>query len=246
VGGATGAAAGYYREEKRDVTDYDADPEGDDGTDRVPPAPAGAHRAGGSEPPEAGLTVLAVTVALARVMDALSPALVLCTPAGSILHANHSAQKWLDAGGHRAEIEEEIRYVCVGLHLQIVEEEFAGEGADAAAVAERRVMLDGSVVRLRAVDLGIPRHGRTPASLVLLDPREFPLDLELEQVGLTRAEIRIARLVMRGRTNAEIARTLSVSIHTVRHHVQHIYDKVGVRSRTHLVETLRLPGPESP
>jgi hypothetical protein len=42
------------------------------------------------------------------------------------------------------------------------------------------------------------------------------------------------------RWSARFAGALSVSIHTVRHHVQHIHDKVGVRSRTQLMETLRL------
>ena len=45
---------------------------------------------------------------------------------------------------------------------------------------------------------------------------------------------------MRGGTNREIAVALSVSVHTVRHHVQHILSKVGIRSRTQLMETLRL------
>jgi DNA-binding CsgD family transcriptional regulator len=105
---------------------------------------------------------------------------------------------------------------------------------------ERRVTLDGSEVHLRAVDLGVPRHGGGPAILVLIDSRDPLLDRDLEEAGLTRVEIRIARLVMRGRTNREIAAALSVSIHTVRHHVQHIHDKVGVRSRTQLMDTLRL------
>jgi DNA-binding CsgD family transcriptional regulator len=72
----------------------------------------------------------------------------------------------------------------------------------------------------------------------------------LKERGLTRAEIGIAQLVMRGKNNGEIARALSISIHTVRHHVQHIHDKVGVRSRAQLMETLQrhkdqLVAPES-
>lgn len=194
--------------------------------------------------PGAELSIHTVTTALARVMDVVSPALVLCTPAGSILHANHPAQKRLDTGERREEMEEEIRYLCVCLHLRIAEE--TGQLTDAVPQAERRVTIDGSVVRLRAVDLGIPRHARRPTTLVLLDPPDLVLDLELERVGLTRAEIRIGRMVVRGKTNGEIARTLSVSVHTVRHHVQHIYGKVGVRSRARLVEALRLPRPGSP
>ena len=33
---------------------------------------------------------------------------------------------------------------------------------------------------------------------------------------------------------------LSASIHTLRHHVQQIHDKAGVRSRAQLMETLHL------
>lgn len=185
---------------------------------------------------EIGLRTL--TTALARAMELLPAELVLCSPAGSILHANRPARERLDAGEARKDIEEEIRFLCVGLHLQIAEEAGRDE-AERARQVERRVTLDGGEVHLRAMDLGVPRHGRTPATLVLLDSREPVSDHDLEQQGLTRAEIRIARLVMRGRTNRAIAHTLSVSVHTVRHHVQHILGKLGVRSRTQLMEALR-------
>ena len=187
----------------------------------------------------AELGLHALTTALARMMDAVPAELILCTAAGSVLHANHPAQKRLDADDGRRSLEEEIRFLCVGLHLRIAEEAGRDE-TELAPQAERRVTLDGSEMHLRAVDLGVPRHGRSPATLVLLDSREPLSDQDLEQQGLTRAEIRIARLVMRGRTNRAIAHALSVSVHTVRHHVQHILGKLGVRSRTQLMETLRL------
>jgi DNA-binding CsgD family transcriptional regulator len=191
--------------------------------------------------PGAELSVRTLATALARVMDALPVEVVLCSPAGSILHANHPARKRLSADGGRWSIREEIRFLCVGLHLQIVEEEAGREEAGFVPQAERRVTLDGSEVYLRAVDLGVPRYGGSPTTLVLLDSRDHPLsDRDLEQEGLTRAEIRIAHLVMRGESNREIADELSISVHTVRHHVQHILAKVGVRSRTRLMETLHL------
>ncbi len=172
-------------------------------------------------------------------MDVFPAELVLCSPGGAILHANLNARKRLDAGETRKSIREEIRFLCVGLHLQI-EEEAGREKTELVPQTERHVTLDGTEVHLRAVDLGVPRHGRSPATLILLDSQDPLTDRDLEQQGLTPAEIRIARLVMRGRTNREIALSLSVSVHTVRHHVQHIHDKVGVRSRTQLMETLRL------
>lgn len=220
-------------------TDHTKDAGAEAGGGGISLASPGADHSG-PERAGAGLTLRTLTTALARVMDALPAELVLCSPAGSILHANHNARERLDAGESRKDIREEIRFLCVGLHLQIAEEEAGGEETGLVSQAERRVTLDGSEVHLRAVDLGVPRHGGSPTTLVLIDARDPLSDRDLEQAGLTRAEIRIARLVMRGRTNREIALALSVSIHTVRHHVQHIHDKVGVRSRTQLMDTLRL------
>lgn len=218
--------------------DHEKDAGRDAGDGRAFPASPSADRIG-PERPEPVLGLRTLTTALARVMDALPVEMVLCSPAGSILHANDPARERLDAGESRTSIREEIRFLCVGLHLQMAEEEAGGEDAGLVPQAERRVTLDGSEVHLRAVDLGVPRHGGGPTTLVLIDSRDPLSDRDLEQAGLTRAEIRIARLVMRGRTNREIALALSVSIHTVWHHVQHIHGKVGVRSRTQLTETLR-------
>jgi ATP/maltotriose-dependent transcriptional regulator MalT len=209
------------------------------GEGRLPRAGPGAGRfARGSGPPGAAPGLDALTTALGRVMDAVHAELVLCTRAGSILHANHRARKRLDVDEGRRSLGEEIRFLCVALHLQIAERA-EGEGTEAVSQAERRVTLDGNELHLRAVDLGIPRHGRSPAILVLLEFQDAFSDQELKQLGLTRAEIGIARLVIQGRTNREIAHTLSISVHTVRHHVQHIHHKTGVRSRTQLTKTLR-------
>jgi DNA-binding CsgD family transcriptional regulator len=43
--------------------------------------------------------------------------------------------------------------------------------------------------------------------------------------------VEVLRLVARGLSNPEIARRLGVSPHTARHHVRHVYDKIGVSSR---------------
>jgi HD-GYP domain-containing protein (c-di-GMP phosphodiesterase class II)/DNA-binding CsgD family transcriptional regulator len=49
--------------------------------------------------------------------------------------------------------------------------------------------------------------------------------------GLTDREVEVLRLVAQGRSNSEVAAALSVSLPTVKHHVLHIYAKVGVTSR---------------
>jgi DNA-binding CsgD family transcriptional regulator len=49
--------------------------------------------------------------------------------------------------------------------------------------------------------------------------------------GLTEREIEILRMLARGMSRRQIADELILSQHTVRHHLEHIYSKVGVGTR---------------
>jgi DNA-binding CsgD family transcriptional regulator len=57
---------------------------------------------------------------------------------------------------------------------------------------------------------------------------------------LSAREHEILRWVALGLTNDEVARRLWLSPHTVRTHLQHIYGKLGVRTRTEAAARLRL------
>jgi DNA-binding NarL/FixJ family response regulator len=63
--------------------------------------------------------------------------------------------------------------------------------------------------------------------------------------GLTETERRIAALIARGHTNREVAATMFVTENTVQTHVRHIFQKLGIRSRTELAARL-LPAVASP
>ena len=54
---------------------------------------------------------------------------------------------------------------------------------------------------------------------------------DLRPAGLSDREIEVLRLVATGFSNPEIATRLVISPRTAEHHVQHIYRKLGVRSR---------------
>ena len=49
--------------------------------------------------------------------------------------------------------------------------------------------------------------------------------------GLTERELEVLRLVARGLTNKEIASALAISPKTAGHHVEHVFEKLGVRTR---------------
>ena len=53
-----------------------------------------------------------------------------------------------------------------------------------------------------------------------------------ERHGLTERELEVLRLVAAGKSNREIAAALVISEHTVARHVQNIFGKLGVSSRT--------------
>ena len=54
-------------------------------------------------------------------------------------------------------------------------------------------------------------------------------------VDLTRRELEVFRLLVRGYRNEDIARLLVLGESTIKSHVQHLYLKVGVRDRVQLI-----------
>jgi len=61
-----------------------------------------------------------------------------------------------------------------------------------------------------------------------------------DRARLTAQELAAAQLVGQGLTNRQIARELVVSVKTVEYHLGHVYDKLGIRSRTQLIQRLSL------
>ncbi|MFQ6145696.1 response regulator [Streptomyces seoulensis] len=77
-----------------------------------------------------------------------------------------------------------------------------------------------------------------------------PLDSAraLPRAALTGREEAVLRLMATGRSNPQIARTLTVSLETVKTHVGHVLTKLGAQNRTHAVviayeSGLVVPGP---
>jgi DNA-binding CsgD family transcriptional regulator len=56
----------------------------------------------------------------------------------------------------------------------------------------------------------------------------------VELKRLTPSEQKVADMVATGRSNAEIARMLGISRHTVESHLKHVFAKLGITSRLKL------------
>jgi HD-GYP domain-containing protein (c-di-GMP phosphodiesterase class II) len=91
-----------------------------------------------------------------------------------------------------------------------------------APAAEAELMREAEEGRLdpEAVDAVLAAAGHR----VRQRPRELP-------AGLTGRELEVLLVLMRGASNQEIAADLGISAKTVGHHVQHVYQKAGVRTR---------------
>lgn len=71
------------------------------------------------------------------------------------------------------------------------------------------------------------------ATLFLEEQRQ-----SVEAGRLTRRELQVLELVAQGKSNAEIAAILWVTRSTVRKHLEHVYEKLEVNSRTAAVARL--------
>lgn len=76
--------------------------------------------------------------------------------------------------------------------------------------------------------------------LLVLEPEKETSDPVgyLREKGLTRREIEVVQLLVRGLRNTEIAERLFISEYTVENHLRSIYRKLGVRNRTAVLHLL--------
>lgn len=61
-------------------------------------------------------------------------------------------------------------------------------------------------------------------------------EIELKKLDLTSREYEVLQLITQGRSNAEIADILFLSISTVKTHVSNLLEKMEVKSRTQAIE----------
>jgi DNA-binding CsgD family transcriptional regulator len=133
-------------------------------------------------------------------------------PSQALGELRHAASIWeeLSAPYEVARVRELVGVACGALGDE--------DAATLELRAARRTFDElGAVTDLTRVDARMPRELDTG----MVDAR-----------GLTRRELQVLRLVATGKSNREIAAELFISEHTVARHVQNIFTKLSVSSRT--------------
>jgi HD-GYP domain-containing protein (c-di-GMP phosphodiesterase class II)/DNA-binding CsgD family transcriptional regulator len=77
---------------------------------------------------------------------------------------------------------------------------------------------------IRALEVGLRADGTARGRARAARQRQWPS-------GLTTREVELLRLMAGGLSRREVAKAVFLSEHTVRHHLEHIYSKIGVRTR---------------
>ena len=95
----------------------------------------------------------------------------------------------------------------------------------------RPLIVDGPRGRLMLCLLDTHAADRQPVLLIEESRHLVPDAATLRALGLSAREVEILRLVAMGKENPDVADELGIAIATVRKHLEHIYKKLGVRSR---------------
>jgi DNA-binding CsgD family transcriptional regulator len=157
---------------------------------------------------------------LERVADADGRAIVAVRPDGSVAFASSGA--WELLAGHLPPAAAPGRL----------------PEALAAWIARRRRGLEPAAVFTADGPAGgltgrwLPAAAPGDPDAVLLERQSsLPSPATLAYLGLSRRQAEVLALVARGHTNGQVAQSLGVSPRTVQKHLEHIFDRLGVRTR---------------
>ncbi len=122
-----------------------------------------------------------------------------------------------------------LREACAGWQELRLPYEASRARVDFARALRAAGDEDGATLELRAALAGFDRLGAVrdiaEVTPLLGEPEALP-------AGLTSREAEVLRLVASGKTNRDIAVELVISEHTVGRHLQNLYAKLGVSSRS--------------
>lgn len=178
---------------------------------------------------------------LTEAFDSVPSCLAFFSVDGALLFANrHVRHLWNnESDGNRIKAEvlafaSRLRDHINGANGEILP---AGETPVSIVVdtGHRALRLLGSHIRL---DL-FGRGGTILVAVQSTEPQGLSDSTLSQRYGLTAREIRVARMLAAGKSNADVAGELFISPHTARTHTERVLRKVGARSRAEVGSILR-------
>jgi len=165
----------------------------------------------------------------------LTPAVVVVDAPGRVLHSSASARRILGDLDEAGSVWPTLAPAVVSVLARLRE-----RGDDAALRARGRSGRWYTVMASRSE----PDSLGDSASIVVITPVTRPeiAPMLARLYGLTTREREVITAVARGESTKEIAARLGISAYTVQDHLDHAFDKVGVRGRRALLAKLFLDG----
>ena len=162
------------------------------------------------------------------------PGVLILDPDLSLVSSNRQAERWL------ADVDDSEWPPFVPLPVAIMAAAAAARDRNESEVAPpgrtRVRRARGGWMTVHASRL----NGDQSHTVVVLDAADADelTSLVLEAHGLTPAQVRVASLVLRGRSTQQIVNELGISAYTVQEHLGAVFDKFGIGSRRELVAAL--------
>jgi DNA-binding CsgD family transcriptional regulator len=182
-------------------------------------------------------------------LDLMSDGIAIVGPAGRVIHLNPAAEAMLagDDGlrvraGHLAAAVPRIGGAFDRVVDQALDRGRWVVATGGCVAVPRRSGLRPYLVRVIPLGFGDSVGAGSPSAMVIIVDSERESEPELEALrrvyGLTKTEAEVALRVLDGSGLGPIAEELSVSLTTVRTHLQHVFDKTHTHRQAELVRLL--------
>lgn len=176
---------------------------------------------------------------LKSALDVLGRPFLAYGPGGTLLHRNAAIATLLASEPGRDLVTDRARELAAALLARTASAPQGPDWSPAPPVAicpHRRSYTLSSFVAPPGTFAG------TPSAVVVVErsaPRErFSDARSVEELGLTRRQAQVAKLLLAHYSAPEIARALTISVHTARRHVEQVYRRTNVSGREQLVRAL--------
>ncbi len=183
----------------------------------------------------------AQAAALRGALDGTTSSILLFDQSGDIVFANPPADRLLSLQTEDellAECEGELRQPLFTLLASLIDQVTSSSGGSSNYSGVLN-LADGRIMKCEVTPIYQTREEVPIVTAVFLQPvgteSEARYDAFSSRYGLSPRENEVVHLLVQGLTTTAMADQLSISPHTVRDHLKHLYRKTQTRSRSELL-----------